>query len=46
MKLKEIQIKRKVANADLLHIMKRGWLQPYLLGYHLRRALAKSQKDE
>lgn len=45
-KRKEIQGKRKAANADLLHIMKRGWLQPYLLGYHLRRALAKSQKDE
>lgn len=45
-KRKDIQEKRKVTNADLLRVMKRGWLQPYLLGYHLRRALAKSQKDE
>ena len=36
-KRKEIQKIRKVGSVDLLHIMERGWLQPYLLGYHIRK---------
>jgi GT2 family glycosyltransferase len=45
-KRQKIQSNRRVSNADLLSTMERGWLQPYLLGYHLRRALASSQKDK
>jgi GT2 family glycosyltransferase len=36
-KRQEIQKTRKVSSVDLLHIMERGWLQPYLLGYHIRK---------
>jgi hypothetical protein len=36
-KRQEIQKTRKVGSVDLLHIMERGWLQPYLLGYHIRK---------
>lgn len=45
-KRKTIQRNRRVSNRDLLATMQRGWLQPYLLGYHLRRALKKSQVDQ
>jgi hypothetical protein len=37
-KRKEIQSRRKVSDADLVQKMQHGWLKPYLLGYHLRRA--------
>jgi GT2 family glycosyltransferase len=43
-KRKEIQSTRHVSNKELLASMERGWLQPYLLGYHLRRALKKPVK--
>lgn len=36
-KRREIQENRKVRRADLLRIMERGPLQPYLLGYHIRK---------
>ncbi len=38
-KRKNIQNTRLISNGDLLASMQRGWLQPYLLGYHLRHAL-------
>ena len=44
-KRKEIQKIRKVTDRELLHIMEHGWLQPFLLGYRLRRVLTSSQKD-
>lgn len=40
-----IQPTRRISNRDLVASMERGWLQPYLLGYHLRRALKKSPMD-
>jgi GT2 family glycosyltransferase len=44
-KRREIQSRRSVTERDLLGIMERGWLQPYLLGYQLRRVgAANSQK--
>ncbi|MDX1463493.1 MAG: glycosyltransferase family 2 protein [Marinirhabdus sp.] len=44
-KRRKIQAQRKITDRELLKVMKRGWLQPYLLGYRLRRILnAKSQK--
>lgn len=39
-----IQSTRRISNEDLRGYMQRGWLQPYLLGYHLRRALKNSRK--
>jgi GT2 family glycosyltransferase len=36
-KRREIQKTRKASSMELLHIMERGWLQPYLLGYHIRK---------
>jgi GT2 family glycosyltransferase len=36
-----IQSQRSVPSGELLRIMERGWLQPYLLGYNLRRALKR-----
>jgi GT2 family glycosyltransferase len=36
-KRKNIQKNRKVTNLELLGKMERGWLQPYLLGYHIRK---------
>ncbi len=44
-KRKDIQSTRRVSNGELLASMEHGWLQPYLLGYHLRRALKKSPVD-
>ena len=41
-----IQRTRRISNRDLLASMQHGWLQPYLLGYHLRRALKNSQTDK
>jgi len=43
-KRREIQLRRKANVGELLKIMERGWLQPYLLGYHLRRVLATTSK--
>jgi GT2 family glycosyltransferase len=37
-----IQKKSKVDGSDILKRMERGWLQPYLLGYHLRKSLQKT----
>lgn len=42
----EIQKNRKATSMALLQIMERGWLQPFLLGYRLRRILASYQKDQ
>lgn len=36
-KRREIQRNRKISHAELLRIMEHGWLQPYLIGYHIRR---------
>ena len=36
-KRQEIQKNRKVKNKELLRKMEGGWLQPYLLGYHIRK---------
>jgi GT2 family glycosyltransferase len=36
-KRREIQKTRSCTRAELLRTMERGWLQPYLLGYHIRR---------
>jgi len=36
-KRQEIQKTRKVSSVELLRTMERGWLQPYLLGYHIRK---------
>lgn len=44
-KRRVIQKARKATSADLLHVMERGWLQPYLLGYNLRRAQAQAKKN-
>ena len=44
-KRQAIQIQRRASNAHLINVMQRGWLQPYLLGYHLRGALNREQKD-
>jgi GT2 family glycosyltransferase len=43
-KRKQIQENRKVSEKNLLHIMERNWLQPFLLGYQFRRAQAHYQK--
>jgi GT2 family glycosyltransferase len=44
-KRRNIQNDRRASNADLLCLMQRGWLQPYLLGYRLRRVLAASKEN-
>ena len=36
-KRREIQKTRKVSSVELLRVMERGPLQPYLLGYHIRK---------
>ena len=36
-KRQAIQKNRKASRAELLGTMERGWLQPYLLGYHVRK---------
>jgi GT2 family glycosyltransferase len=36
-KRREIQKRRTISNAELVQSMERGWLQPYLLGYHTRK---------
>ncbi len=45
-KRRAIQNTRRVSNATLLKSMQRGLLQPYLLGYHLRRALKDASMDQ
>lgn len=42
-KRKVIQKRRKVSNRDLMKNMERGWLQPYLLGYKLRKTHKNTQ---
>lgn len=41
----EIQKNRKVSSVELLRIMERGWLQPYLLGYHIRKSRRAMQSS-
>jgi GT2 family glycosyltransferase len=36
-KRREIQRSRQIGDRDLLRSLERGWLQPYLLGYHIRK---------
>ena len=36
-KRRKIQKMRKAGNRELLKMMERSWLQPYLLGYHIRK---------
>jgi GT2 family glycosyltransferase len=45
-KRRDIQLKRKITNRELLKVMEHGWLQPYLLEYHLRRVLSAIAKDD
>ncbi len=45
-KRRKIQNSRQISNTNLLRVMQRGFLQPYLLGYSLRRALAKYTKEQ
>lgn len=40
-----IQSSRRISNKDLFHLMQHGWLQPYLLGIQLRKALKNEQMD-
>jgi GT2 family glycosyltransferase len=43
-KRREIQAHRSVSDSDLLAAMERGWLQPYLLGYNLRKVRSNPSK--
>ena len=45
-KRREIQANKQASNTDLLRVMQRGFLQPYLLGYHLRRVLTSYAKEQ
>ena len=36
-KRRAIQQSRKISDSELLHSLERGFLQPYLLGYHIRK---------
>lgn len=36
-KRREVQKSRKISNMELFHFMERGFLQPYLLGYSIRK---------
>jgi GT2 family glycosyltransferase len=45
-KRREIQKTRKAGNLELLRMMERGWLQPYLLGYHVRKIRQTMQSYE
>lgn len=36
-KRREIQSRRSATNGELIRVMEKGWLQPYLLEYHLRQ---------
>jgi GT2 family glycosyltransferase len=45
-KRREIQKNVRITTSDLERVMEHGWLQPYLLGYHLRRALAATSEDK
>ena len=37
-KRREIQRNSNVTGSNLLRVMQHGWLQPYFLGYHMRKA--------
>ena len=41
-KRREIQRNAQVSSADLMRVMQHGWLQPYLLGYNLRKVRLKA----
>jgi hypothetical protein len=45
-KRRKIQKTRKIDNRDLLRKMERGWLQPYLLGYHIRKVSRTNSSSE
>ncbi len=45
-KRRAIQRQRRISNVDLANSMEHGWLQPYLLGYHLRSVPDSSSKDK
>jgi len=40
-KRRTIQNTRRIPDKNLIALMEHGWLQPYTLGFHLRRALKK-----
>ena len=40
-KRQKIQKNRKASSVELLSKMERGWLQPYLIGYHIRKGIAQ-----
>lgn len=44
-KRRTIQSNRRISKRDLLKYMQRGWLQPYLLGYKLRKTLKNYKTD-
>ena len=37
LKRREIQKRRRISNAELFHLMEHGGLQPFLLGYNIRK---------
>ncbi len=37
-KRREIQGNTRTTGSDLMRVMQHGWLQPYFLGYHMRKA--------
>jgi GT2 family glycosyltransferase len=39
LKRRELQARKNVSDKNLEKVMERGWLQPYLLGYNLRKTL-------
>src|SRR5687768_15204560 len=41
-KRREIQRNNRVTNPDLMRVMQHSWLQPYLLGYYMRKARRKA----
>ena len=43
---KKIQKNRKATNAELLQVMERGWLQPFLISYRLQKVLASPQRNK
>lgn len=43
-KRRNIQTNRHASSIDVLRVMERGWFQPYLLGYRLRRVLADGKR--
>ncbi len=41
----EIQARRRATDDELIGVMEKGWLQPYLLEYHVRRVQSTHSED-